>query len=164
MRTHVASFVIPGRVTPKIRWGKSRGYKTANETDNQRKARLAIERYNASRDRVRAAAFGALRGPYPLAGRFSLGVAVWLGPVADKGSANYGGLPANGGDWEGIYGTVADALHKPAKGLPAILRGDDVTVIAGAGPVLVDGVEVEPLAYLAPSGVERVCVSLWRLA
>lgn len=149
----IATFTIPGRVVPKIRWGRERW--TTRTT-----------RYKASCDRIRDFAADAIPSPWPIRQPVRIGVAVFLSPV--KSGANKGGLPGNAGDWEGSFGAVADALQKPAaKGLRPFLAGDDPRYLRGPCDVAIPPEHDGATGYMLPSGVylddgrgERVVVTI----
>lgn len=145
----IATFHVPGRVKPKIRWGLDRWTKRVKD-------------YQASQDVVRHAAREAVPTPWPIRRPVRIGVAWYVTPK--KGTDR---PRMTDGDWEGVFGAVADALAKSVDGLPVILEGDDLTRVVGPGDAIVNGRAVPCGGYLVGThGTTEpgVHVTLWEAA
>lgn len=143
------SFTIPGTLTPKIRWGRAKH--GGSKADRDR-----IARYTSSCDRVRRVARPVIPTPWPLRAPVRLGVAAFYAR-AESGPRK-GLMPANPGDWEGVYGTVADALAK-GRGLRPILEDDAPPWVIGPCGVLHEGQRIPPGSYcVGRFGVAEPCV------
>lgn len=165
MSREIATFIVPGRIVAKIRFGRDKSWHRNKRTGELTPGAKRVIKYTESQREIIAACWGAMakvldRPALPLAFPVRIGVAAYVAPV--KSGKNRGKAPATAGDFDNLMGAVMDALQKSHGPLQPILAGDDAARVVGPGMVRMERCDVEPGVYVCEPGAERVVVTLWR--